>query len=327
MSEVQPGLVTVFGGSGFVGGQVVHALARRGWRIRIAERRPDRAWKLMTAGSVGQIQAVRCDVTRPQDIAAALKGATAAVNLVGVLYESGKRTFDALHVDASRAVAEACAAAGVRQLVQMSALGAAADSPSRYARTKAEAEAAVRALRPDAIVIRPSVVFGPGDDFLNKFAALAGFSPALPLIGGGKTRFQPVFVQDVAEAIARSLGDTAFAGRTFELGGPGVMTFEDILKLVTRETGRGRLLLPLPFPVAKLIGGLAQLTALIGLKPVLTADQVALLRTDNVVSDDAEGLAALGVQPTGIDAIAPSYLWRYRKGGQFAANPALAAEA
>jgi NADH dehydrogenase len=323
MSEVQPGLVTVFGGSGFVGGQVVHALARQGWRIRIAVRRPDRAWKLMTAGSVGQIQAVRCDVTRPEDIAAALTGATAAVNLTGILYESGKRTFEALHVDASRAIAQACAAAGVGQLLQMSALGAATDSPSRYARSKAEAEAAVRAIRPDAIIIRPSVVFGPGDDFLNKFAAMAGFVPALPLIGGGETSFQPVFVQDVAQAIARALGDTAFAGRAFELGGPAVMTFEDILKLVMRETGRRRLLLPLPFPVARVIGGLAQLTAMVGFKPVLTADQVTLLQGDNVVSGGAEGLAALGIAPTGIDAIAPSYLWRYRQGGQFAANPAL----
>lgn len=325
MSEVQPGLVTVFGGSGFVGGQVVHALARRGWRVRVAVRRPDRAWKLMTAGSVGQIQAVRCDVTRPEDVVEALRGATAAINLVGILHESGKRTFEALHVGASRTIAQACAAAGVGPLVQMSALGAAADSRSAYARTKAEAEAAVRALRPDAIVIRPSVVFGPGDDFLNKFATLAGFAPALPLIGGGRTRFQPVFVQDVAEAVARALGDTAFAGRAFELGGPAVMTFEDLLKLVTRETGRRRALLPLPFPIARIVGGLAQLTALVGLKPVLTADQVVLLQTDNVVSDGAEGLRALGVEPTGIDAIAPSYLWRYRKGGQFAANPALTA--
>ena len=324
MSEVTPGLVVVFGGSGFVGGQVVHALARRGWRVRIAARRPDRAWKLMTAGAVGQIHAVRCDVTRADDIAAALRGATAVINLVGILHEGGKRTFQALHVDAARAIADASVAAGVSQFVHMSALGASADSASYYARTKAAGEAAVRAVRPDAIVIRPSVVFGPGDDFLNKFATLSGFAPTLPLIGGGKTLFQPVFVNDVAAALANALSEDAFAGRTFELGGPTQMTFEDILTLIGAETGRRRLLLPLPFPVARIIGALAQLTAIVGLKPVLTADQVRLLQSDNVVSDGAEGLRELGVEPSGLDAIAPSYLWRYRKGGQFAANPVLA---
>jgi uncharacterized protein YbjT (DUF2867 family) len=322
MNEVAPGLVTVFGGSGFVGSQVVQALAQRGWRVRIACRRPDRAWKLQTSGSVGQLQAVRCDVTRPADVAAALRGADAAINLVGILYESGRRTFEALHVDAARTIAEACAAASVVRLVQVSAIGASPDSASDYALSKAAAEMAVREIKPDAVVIRPSIVFGAGDDFLNRFAALASMAPALPLIGGGQTKFQPVYVADVAEAIARATAAPEAAGRTFELGGPAVMTFEDVLKLIRRETYRDFGLIPLPFFAARAIGAVAQLTAIVGIAPVLTRDQVVLLESDNVVADGAEGLAALGIEPTGIEAIAPSYLWRYRRGGQFADAPA-----
>ena len=322
MRAFAPGLITVFGGSGFVGGQVVQALARRGWRVRIACRRPDRAWKLQTSGSVGQIQMVRCDVADAAQVAAALEGANAAVNLVGILYESGKRTFQAMHVDASRTIAEACAAAGVDRLVQVSALGANPESGSEYARTKAEAEIAVREIKPDAVIVRPSVVFGKGDDFLNKFAKMAQLAPALPLIGGGQTKFQPVYVGDVAEAIARATVSAKAAGRTFELGGPAVMTFEDVLKLIRRETYRNFGLIPLPFFAARAIGSMAQLTAMVGIAPVLTRDQVVLLQSDNVVADGAEGLAALGIEPTGIEAIAPSYLWRYRRGGQFAEAPA-----
>ena len=324
MSEFSPGLVTVFGGSGFVGSQVVQALARRGWRIRVAVRNPGKAWKLQTSGHVGQIQAVRCDATNAEDVAAALTGADAAVNLVGILYETPSRKFEAVHVGASRNIAEACAAAGVDRLVQISALGANPESESDYARTKAAAEMAVRQVKPDAVVIRPSVVFGAGDGLLNRFASMAVMAPALPLIGGGKTRFQPVFVGDVAEAVARAVSLPEAAGRTFELGGPAVMTMEDILRLVCRETNRGRGLVPLPFFAAKLIGGFAQLTAVFGIPPMLTKDQVVLLQSDNVVSADAEGLAALGVEPTGLQAIAPSYLWRYRRGGQFADAPATA---
>ena len=322
MNEVAPGLVTVFGGSGFVGSQVVQALAKRGWRVRIACRRPDRAWKLQTAGHVGQFQSVRCDVTRPEDVAAALRGADAAINLVGILYESGRRTFEAMHTEASRTIAKACAAASVGRLVQVSAIGANPESDSGYARSKAAAEMAVREAKPDAVVIRPSIVFGAGDGFLNKFAAMASMAPALPLIGGGQTKFQPVYVADLAEAIARATAGREAAGRTFELGGPAVMTFEDVLKLIRRETYRGFGLVPLPFFAARAIGSLAQLTALVGIAPVLTHDQVVMLESDNVVADGAEGLAALGIEPTGIEAIAPSYLWRYRRGGQFAEAPA-----
>ena len=322
MNEVAPGLVTIFGGSGFVGSQVVQALARRGWRVRIAVRRPDRAWKLQTSGQVGQLQAVRCDVNRPEEIAAALQGADAAINLVGILYESGRRTFHALHVEASRNIAEACAAGGVGRLVQVSAIGASPDSRSDYALSKAAAEMAVRTAKPDAVVIRPSIVFGAGDDFLNRFAQLATMAPALPLIGGGQTRFQPVYVGDVAEAIARATAAPEAGGRTFELGGPAVMTFEAVLKLIRRETYRSFGLIPLPFFAARAIGSLAQLSAFVGIPPVLTRDQVVLLQSDNVVGEGAEGLAALGIEATGIEAIAPTYLWRYRKGGQFADAPA-----
>lgn len=323
MAEVSPGLVTVFGGSGFVGAQVVRALAKRGWRVRVAVRRPSLAWELRPLGDVGQIQPVRCDVTDAAMVAEALRGADAAVNLTGILYETPGRRFRALHVDGARHIAEACKASGVTRLVHVSAIGADPKASAAYARTKGEGEDAVRAARPDAVIVRPSVVFGAGDDFLNKFAALAAFAPALPLIGGGKTRFQPVYVGDVAEAVARAVVRREAAGRTFELGGPAVMTFEDILKLVLRETNRRRPLLPLPFFAAGVIGALAQIPALVGLKPVLTEDQVALLRHDNVVSAGAEGLAALDIQPTGVQAIAPAYLWRYRRGGQFAERPAL----
>lgn len=318
MSEVAPGLITVFGGSGFVGSQVVNALARRGWRIRIACRRPDRAYKLQTSGSVGQIKAVRCDASNEAQVAEAIHGADAVINLIGILYETPSRKFQDLHVGVSRTIAEACAAAGVNRLVQMSALGVNPESDSDYARTKAEAEMAVREVKPDAVIVRPSVVFGPGDDFLNKFAQMAQIAPALPLIGGGQTKFQPVYVNDVAEAVARAAERADADGQTYELGGPAVMTFEDVLKLVARETYRTPGFVPLPFAIAKLIGTFAQIPAVLGFKPVLTKDQVMLLESDNVVSADALGLAALGIEPTGVEAVASSYLWRYRRGGQFA---------
>ncbi|CAN7290674.1 complex I NDUFA9 subunit family protein [Brevundimonas sp. LjRoot202] len=322
MSEAAPGLITVFGGSGFVGSQVVQDLARRGWRIRVAVRRPDRAYKLQTSGHVGQIQAVRCDATDPAQVETALAGADAAINLIGVLYEAGGRSFQALHVDAARNIATGCAAAGVGRLVHISAVGANPESASRYACTKAAGEMAVREVKPDAVVIRPSIVFGAGDGFLNRFASMATMSPALPLIGGGRTRFQPVYVGDVAEAIVRAVERTDAAGRTFELGGPEVMTFKEVLELVLRETRRRNGLIPLPFFAARTIGSLAQLTSVAGIAPALTRDQVVLLEADNVVADGAEGLAELGIEPTGIEAIAPSYLWRYRRGGQFSERPA-----
>lgn len=324
MADFAPGLVTVFGGSGFVGTQVVRALAKRGWRVRVAVRKPALAYELRMAGDVGQIQTVRCDITDKAAVAEAIKGADAVINLVGILFETGGRKFEALHVAGAVNVAEAAKAAGVKRLTHMSALGADVNGKAAYARTKGAAEAAVRAVFPGAVVIRPSIIFGAADAFLNKFAAMAVVSPALPLIGGGVTKFQPVYVGDVAEAIARATVAPEAEGKTFELGGPSVWTFEDILKFILRETKRNRFLIPIPFPIARMIGSLAQIPAAIGLKPALTKDQVLLLENDNVVSSGAEGLAALGIEPTGLEAIAPGYLFRYRIGGQYAENPTAA---
>lgn len=322
MADFAPGLVTVFGGSGFIGSQVVRALARRGWRVRVAVRNATRGAALRMAGDVGQVQVVRCDITDKAAVAQAVQGADAVINLVGILFETGGRKFQTLHVEGATNVAEAAKAAGAKRLTHISALGADANGKADYARTKGQAEAAVRAAFPGAVVIRPSIVFGSGDNFLNRFAAMATWSPVLPLIGGGHTRFQPVHVADVAEAVAAATVSAEAEGQTFELGGPSVWTFEDILKFILRETNRQNILLPLPFPVARLVGSLAQIPALIGLTPQLTKDQVTLLETDNVVSPGAKGLADLGIEPSGIEAIAPGYLWRYRDGGQYAENPA-----
>lgn len=324
MADLAPGVVTLFGGSGFIGSQAVRALARRGWRIRVAVRNPVLAIEIQPLGDPGQIQFMRCDITNPTDVAQAVRGADAVVNLVGVLHDAGgKRGFDAVHTEAAKTIAEAAKAAGVERLVQISAIGADAASPSAYGRTKAQAEAAVRAVYPDAVILRPSLVFGAGDSFLNRFAAMATMAPALPLIGGGETRFQPVYVGDVAEAIARGVTRADAAGRTYELGGPSLYTFREVLELVRRETGRDRMLVSVPFIVAKPLGSLLQLIRFVGLTPPLTRDQVLMLEKDNVVAADAFGLSDLGIDhPAGMAAIAPSYLWRYRVGGQFAEAPA-----
>ena len=324
MADLAPGVVTLFGGSGFIGSQAVRALARRGWRIRVAVRNPVLAIEIQPLGDPGQIQFMRCDITNPADVAQAVRGADAVVNLVGVLHDAGgKRGFDAVHTEAAKTIAKAAKAAGVARLVQISAIGADAASPSAYGRTKAQAEAAVRAVYPDAVILRPSLVFGAGDSFLNRFAAMATMAPALPLIGGGETRFQPVYVGDVAEAIARGVTRADAAGRTYELGGPSLYTFREVLELVRRETGRDRMLVSVPFIVAKPLGSLLQLSRFVGLTPPLTRDQVLMLEKDNVVAAEAFGLSDLGIDhPAGMAAIAPSYLWRYRVGGQFAEAPA-----
>ena len=308
-------LVTVFGGSGFIGGQAVRELARLGWRIRVAVRKPNTAHDLRPLGDVGQIQLTRCDVTRQADVEAALRGADAVVNLVGTF---NTRRFQAMHVDAARYIAEGCAANGITRLVQVSANGADAKSPAAYGRSKAEAEAIMRERVPGAVILRPSVVFGAEDDFLNRFAAMASMSPALPLIGGGETRFQPVYVGDVAQAIARAASAPGMEGQTFTLGGPAIYTFKQILELILRETYRERVLIPMPFFAARPLGSLLQVAELFGLPAPLTRDQVLMLESDNVVPEGAPGLAALGVAPTGLEAIAPTYLWLYRRGGQFA---------
>ena len=312
-------LITVFGGSGFLGRHLVRALARRQYRIRVASRRPDLAGHLQPLGRVGQIHAVQANVRNAGSVEAAVRGADVVINLVGILFERGRQRFDAVQAFGAEAVALAAAAFGAR-MIQVSAIGADEHSTSAYARAKAEGEKAVLAAKPDATIFRPSIMFGPEDDFFNKFAAMARMLPALPLIGGGATRFQPVFVGDVAEAIARAVEGNAKAGATYELGGPEVRTFRELMEYVLQVTERRRLLLPLPFALAKLKATFLQFAP----KPLLTPDQVELLRTDNVVSEDAKRdgrtLGGLGIAPTAMEVVVPSYLWRFRKTGQFKAG-------
>ena len=319
-------LVTVFGGSGFVGRHVVRALVKRGHRVRVAVRRPDLAGFLQPLGMVGQIHAVQANLRYPDSVAAAVKGAAAVVNLVGILQEGGRQSFAGVQANGARAIAQACAAAGIARLVQVSAIGADRDSKSLYARSKAEGEAAVLAAEPGAVILRPSIVFGPEDGFFNRFAALARVLPALPLVGGGETRFQPVFVGDVAEAVARGVDGVVAGGRVYELGGPEVKSFRELLAYICEVTDRKRLLVPLPFPVARIQARILELvdTLTLGLLPdaiKLTRDQVTLLESDNVVSAAAlaEGRSfeGLGIAPVSVEAIVPSYLWRFRKAGQF----------
>jgi uncharacterized protein YbjT (DUF2867 family) len=319
-------LAVVFGGGGFVGRHVVRALAKRGWRVRVACRRPDLTGHLQPLGRVGQIHAVQANVRFPDSVKAALRGADAVVNLVGVLAESGRQRFDAVHAFGARIIAREAKAAGAQALVHVSAIGADANSPAHYARSKAAGEAATRELFPEATIMRPSIIFGPEDDFFNRFAAMARISPVLPLIGGGEARFQPVYVGDVAEAVAIALEDSSKAGRVYELGGPDVASFRTLMQFICDQTGRKRLLAPIPFPAARAIalGSEIARTASLGLMPamfLITRDQVKMLETDNVVSQAAvaEGrtLEAFGIKPDSYEAVVPGYLYRFRKTGQF----------
>src|SRR6266480_5672275 len=310
-------LVTVFGGSGFLGRHVVRALCKRDYRIRVAVRRPELAGHLQPGGKVGQVHAVQANVRYPASVEAAMRGSHAAVNLVGILAESGAQTFDAVQGAGAGAVARAASAIGAR-MVHVSAIGADENSPSDYARAKAAGEKAVLAAAPTATILRPSVVFGPEDQFTNRFAALAQISPVLPLIGGGLTKLQPVYVSDVATAVAGAVDGKTKQGAIYELGGPEVLTMREIMEIILRITGRRRMLVSLPFGLAKLQALLLQFAP----GPLkLTPDQVELLRVDNVVSDAAKAagltLEGLGVAPGSLEAIAPQYLWRFRKAGQF----------
>jgi NADH dehydrogenase len=305
----------------------VRALARAGWRVRVATRRPDLAFHLQPLGKVGQVQAVQANVRAPASVAAALRGADAVVNLVGVLTESGRQRFDAVHAFGARAIARAARDAGIGALVHVSAIGADKASPSAYARSKAEGEAAVLEAMPSAVVLRPSIVFGPEDQFFNRFATIARLSPALPLFGGGATRFQPVFVGDVADAVALALTGKATPGATYELGGPETPTFRELMQFIVDAIGRKRLLVPVPFAAARAAAFGTEIanTASLGLFPptmLFTRDQVELLRHDNVVSDAAKAagltLEGLGIAPRAYEAIVPGYLSRFRATGQFA---------
>lgn len=304
--------VTVIGATGFLGRHTVRALAKAGWRIRAASRHPARGFFLRPMGTVGQIELVKCDVTDAASVAAAVQGSQAVVNLTGILFEKGQSFEDVQAAGAAHA-AEAATAAGVTHLVHVSAIGADKESQSTYARCKAEGEEAVRWAMPGAVILRPSIIFGPEDGFFNKFAGLARYVPALPLIGGGKTRFQPVFVGDVAAAIVTALDSQAARGRTYELGGPGIYSFKELMQIILKEIGRSRALIPVPFALASLKAAFLQLMP----KPLLTMDQVRLLKTDNVVAPGAPGLADLGITPTSVEAVVPSYLWRYRATGEY----------
>ena len=309
-------LVTVYGGSGFLGRHVVRALAKRNYLIRVAVRRPGLANHLQPLGRVGQIHAVQANLRDAPSVEAAARDAQVLVNLVGILFERGRQRFDSIQTFGAEQVALAANAHGAR-LVHVSAIGADEHSPAHYARSKAAAERLVLAAQPSATIMRPSILFGPEDDFFNRFAALARMSPALPLIGGGHTRFQPVFVGDVATAIADAVDGKARAGTIYELGGPEVRTFKELMQYVLATIERKRLLVPLPFFVAKLQAMMLQYLPI----PLLTPDQVELLRVDNVVSEAAKAesrtLQGLGIAPEPIEAIVPSYLWRFRKTGQF----------
>jgi uncharacterized protein YbjT (DUF2867 family) len=317
-------LITVFGGSGFLGRHVVQALAERQYRIRVAVRRPDLTGHLQPLGCVGQIHAVQANVRNRPSVAAAVRGSDVVINLVGILFESGRQRFDAVQSFGAEGVALAAAAHNAR-MVHISAIGADEDSSAAYARAKRRGEELVLAATPEATIFRPSILFGPNDDFFNRFAGIARLSPFLPLVGGGHTRFQPVFAGDVAEAIAKAVDGATRPGAIYELGGPDVYTFRELMEFTLATIERRRLLLPLPFGVAKLQAAIFELVSKFPLrvlsKPLLTRDQVELLRYDNVVSDTArrDGLTleGLGITPQSIAAIVPTYLWRFRKAGQF----------
>jgi uncharacterized protein YbjT (DUF2867 family) len=308
-------LATVFGGSGFVGRYIVRGLARDGWRVNVAVRDAEYAKFLRPMGDVGQVTPMAVSLRDKEAVAAAVAGADAVVNLVGVLYESGQQNFEAIHHQGARTVAEAAARAGAGRLLHVSALGADPASPSLYARTKAAGEAAVGAAFPGATIFRPSVIFGPEDGFFNRFAGMARVMPALPLFGGGKTRFQPVYVGDVADAALTVLNDPKTAGVTYELGGPTIYTFRQLMELMLKEIRRKRCLVSVPFPIARLEARVLQVLPV----PPLTVDQVRMLERDNIVSGSAPGLPELGINPTPVESVIPSYLDRFRPGGRFSA--------
>ena len=320
-------MITVFGASGFIGHYVVRALAKAGYRVRAATRRPHLANDLKPMGVVGQIQLVQANLRNPDSVARAVEGSTGVINLVGILFESGRQNFESLQSEGAKLVAEKAAEAGIERFVHISAIGADAQSKSKYARTKALGEQAVLAAVPTAAVLRPSIVFGTEDQFFNKFADMARFAPALPLIGGGKTKFQPVWCADVAAAAVAALESEAARGRIYELGGPEVYSFKELMDFILDATRRKRLLVPVPFFAASGLGLMGEITgALPFVQPFLTRDQVTLLKKDNVVGasgEDVGTLADLGVEPETVEAIVPSYLERFRKGGQFSEEPEL----
>ncbi|WP_099824657.1 complex I NDUFA9 subunit family protein [Oceaniglobus indicus] len=313
-------LVTIFGGSGFVGRYIARRMAKEGWRVRVAVRRPNDAMFVRTYGVVGQVEPVMCNIRDDDSVRAVLRGADAVVNCVGILAEAGKQSFEAVQVEGAARIARLAAEQGAATLVQISAIGADEDSESAYARTKAKGEAAVRQAFPGAVILRPSIIFGPEDEFFNRFAGMTRFGPVLPVIGA-ETLFQPVYVDDVARAAVLGVQGLAPAG-VYELGGPDVQSFRTLMQEMLGVIQRRRLILNTPWWLARLMGSTFDvLNKFSGglIKGPVTRDQVENLARDNVVSPDAKGFAALGIDPVSTEAVLPEYLWRFRPSGQYAA--------
>ncbi len=302
----------IFGGTGFIGRQIVRELARQGYTIKVATRAPERAYFLRTAGNVGQIVPFACNYAEEADIRAAVRGCDVVINCVGILYEKGRSSFTRIHTELPRAIAKACAAEKVSRFIHISALGC-DEAHSKYAKSKRNGELAVLENYPAAAILRPGVVFGAEDGFFNMFAKMSVVLPALPLIGGGATKFQPVYVGDVADAVIAVLKNPASAGQVYELGGPEILNFRQIFERLFQQTGRKKILVNLPWGIAKIQGSILGLLP----APPLTADQVESLKTDTVVAPDAASFKDLGIVPTGMDVILPTYLARYRPGGRF----------
>jgi NADH dehydrogenase len=312
-------LCTIFGGSGFVGRYVAQRMARRGWRVRVAVRRPNNAHFVRPYGDVGQVEPVQANIRDDASVARAVAGATAVINCVGILAEGGKQTFNAVQADGAARIAKAAAAAGATSLVHISAIGADAGSASAYARSKATAEAAVTEAFPGAVILRPSIIFGTEDQFFNRFAAMARLTPVIPAVGAG-TKFQPVYVDDVAEAAAIAATGAAAPG-VYELGGPAVYTFRELMNVMLTSVHRRRKVVNVPFGVARIMAKVCKLvqTLSFGLIPAaITADQVELLKSDNVVAPGAQGFDALGISTTPVEAVIDSYLYAWRPYGQYA---------
>jgi NADH dehydrogenase len=314
-------LVTIYGGSGFVGRYIARRMAKEGWRVRVAVRRPNEALFVKPYGTVGQVEPVPCNIRDDASVRAVMKGADAVVNCVGILNRSGKNTFDSVQADGAARIARIAAEEGVANLVHISSIGADANSDSDYQRTKAAGEAAVLQAFPQAVILRPSIIFGNEDGFFNRFASMTRFGPILPVVGA-QTRFQPVHVDDVAQAAVVGITGNAAPG-IYELGGPDVETFHALMKRMLHIIRRRRLVVNMPFFVASIMGGAFDLlqTLTLGLIPngMITRDQVRNLKKDNVVTPGARTLVDLGITPTAMEAVLPEYLWRYRPSGQYAA--------
>lgn len=312
-------LVTIYGGSGFVGRYIAQRMARQGWRVRVAVRRPNDAHFVKPYGVVGQVEPVFCNIRDDESVRLVMTGAEVVINCVGTFDAKGKNNFDAVQHEGAERIARIAAETGVSRMVHISAIGASEDAPSRYGRTKAMGEEAVLAAMPDAVILRPSVVFGPEDQFFNRFAAMARMSPLVPLFGA-ETRFQPVYVDDVAEAAEKGATGLAAPG-IYELGGPEVASFRELIHTMLHVIRRRRLVIGFPFWTGRILatitGALSALTGGLAPQPV-TKDQLLDLSRDNVVGSDAQGLDALGITPTSLDAILPTYLWMFRPSGQYA---------